>query len=87
MTIILLCLSHFSELNENYSAHGAKVVEFYKNKEGGLVSLERLWREHFLKIMKPKFMPELWSVEHNVQRYSYGIFLKIFLFLKFADLQ
>lgn len=37
----------------------------------GLVALERMWREHFLRIMKPKFLPEFWSLEHNVQRYRY----------------
>lgn len=57
-----------SELNENYSAHGAKVVDFYKQKEGGLVMLERMWREHFINFMKPKYLPDLWSVEHNSQR-------------------
>lgn len=59
-----------SEMNENYFAHGAKVVEFYQKREGGLVGLERKWREHFLHTMKPKYLPELWSVEHNVERYA-----------------
>ncbi|XP_055323361.1 exonuclease 3'-5' domain-containing protein 2 isoform X2 [Sitodiplosis mosellana] len=57
-----------TEMNENYYAHGEKVVEFYQKSKEGLVSLERKWREHFLHTMKPKFMPELWSVEHNVER-------------------
>lgn len=43
-------------------------MEYYKNQEGGLVALERLWREHFLHEMRPQFLPELWSVEHNVER-------------------
>lgn len=57
-----------SEANENYFAHGMKVVEFYKENKQGLVNLERKWREHFLSTMKPKYMPDLWSVEHNVER-------------------
>lgn len=57
-------------MNENYFAHGAKVVEFYQNSKEGLIGLERKWREHFLHTMKPKYMPELWSVEHNVERYA-----------------
>lgn len=55
--------------NENYLAHGKKVVDhFVTGNGGGLVQLERMWREHFLKIMKPRHLPELWSVDHNVQR-------------------
>lgn len=57
-----------SQLNENYCAHGAKVVEFYQNTAQGLIHLERIWREHFLHTMKPEFLPELWSVEHSVER-------------------
>lgn len=57
-------------MNDNYSAHGAKVVEFYQKSKQGLVSLERKWREHFLAKMKPKYLPDLWSVEHNVERYD-----------------
>lgn len=55
--------------NDNYVAHGKKVVEhFITGSGGGLTQLERLWRIHFLQIMKPKYLPELWSVDHNVQR-------------------
>lgn len=57
-------------MNENYFAHGAKVVEFYQNSKEGLISLERKWREHFLHTMKPQYLPALWSVEHNVERYT-----------------
>lgn len=57
-----------SEMNENYNAHGAKVVEYYQNSDQGLVALERLWREHFVNVMQPKHLPDLWSLEHNVQR-------------------
>lgn len=63
-----LLIKIYSETNENYSAHGMKVVEFYKANQQGLVNLERKWREHFLTTMKPKYMPDLWSVEHNVER-------------------
>ncbi|XP_031626495.1 exonuclease 3'-5' domain-containing protein 2 [Contarinia nasturtii] len=56
------------EMNDNYSAHGAKVVEFYQNSDAGLIGLERIWREHFLKTMKPEFLPDLWSIEHNAER-------------------
>lgn len=64
-------------MNENYTAHGEKVVEFYKNSKQGLVTLERMWREHFLETMKPNYLPDLWSVEHNVERCVTGANLSL----------
>lgn len=40
----------------------------YRDKFGGLIELERIWREHFLNTMQPKFLPELWNVNHNADR-------------------
>ncbi|XP_055602303.1 exonuclease 3'-5' domain-containing protein 2 [Uranotaenia lowii] len=54
--------------NEDYFSHGQKVADYYRIQPGGLSELERMWREHFLRTMKPKFLPELWSVEHNYKR-------------------
>lgn len=48
--------------------HGLKVVQYFQKREGGLVELERMWREHFLLTMKPKYLPNLWSVRHNQER-------------------
>ena len=48
-------------------SHGELVCEKFKNDDG-LVALEKVWREHFLKSMEPKFMPELWNLDHNVNR-------------------
>ncbi|XP_070154995.1 exonuclease 3'-5' domain-containing protein 2 [Polyergus mexicanus] len=48
--------------------HGLKVVQYFQKKEGGLVELERMWREHFLNKMEPKYLPSLWSVRHNQER-------------------
>ncbi|KAG8033991.1 hypothetical protein G9C98_008472 [Cotesia typhae] len=48
--------------------HGLRVVEYFTKSEKGLVELERLWREHFLNTMKPKYLPKLWSVHHNQER-------------------
>lgn len=42
-------------------------MEHFK-KEIGLISLEKRWRQHFLDTMSPKFLPPLWSVEHQKQR-------------------
>uniref|UniRef100_A0A2M4BE22 Exonuclease 3'-5' domain-containing protein 2 n=1 Tax=Anopheles marajoara TaxID=58244 RepID=A0A2M4BE22_9DIPT len=55
--------------NELYCAHGERVVEHFKQQgRGGLSQLERMWREHFLKTMRPKHLPALWSVDHNYKR-------------------
>ncbi|CAH2069038.1 unnamed protein product, partial [Iphiclides podalirius] len=53
--------------NADFESHGHRVVEYYL-KHDGLLELERLWREHFLRSMRPKYMPELWSVRHNAER-------------------
>lgn len=55
--------------------HGLKVVgAFAKRGLRGLMDLERLWRQHFLSSMKPRFLPPLWSVDHNHDKYlrKYG---------------
>lgn len=60
-----------SEPNVNYFAHGEKVVGYFcrnTGETGGLVELERMWRMHFLDVMVPRYMPELWSVEHSVDK-------------------
>lgn len=44
------------------------MVQYFTNCDGGLVVLERLWREHFLTTMHPKYLPQLWSVRHNQER-------------------
>ncbi|XP_075224527.1 exonuclease 3'-5' domain-containing 2 [Lycorma delicatula] len=60
---IIICVE-----NEEYRPHGLKVVEYFKNKylkeEDGIYSLERLWRNNFVKCMSPKYLPELWSVSY-----------------------
>ncbi|XP_064122474.1 exonuclease 3'-5' domain-containing protein 2-like [Macrobrachium nipponense] len=49
--------------NKDYQAHSQVVFEAYKKV--GLVKLEQRWREHFLTSMKPRHMPDCWSVTHN----------------------
>lgn len=53
--------------NSSYKPHGEIVVEHYKVTTG-LVCLEKVWREYFLTTMKPKYLPEYWSVTHNHER-------------------
>jgi hypothetical protein len=61
--IFFLC----SVLNETYVPHGKKVVDYYVDHEG-IIPLERLWRQNFLDKMQPKFLPPLWSVDHQKLR-------------------
>ncbi|KAK2843426.1 hypothetical protein Q7C36_011641 [Tachysurus vachellii] len=61
--------------NEGYVPHGLKVVQVYAERGlRGLIELERRWRQHFLSSMQPKFLPPLWSVDHNHEKYlrKYG---------------
>ena len=52
--------------NDNYSPHGKVVVQSYMERSGeGICALERRWRKHFLETMRPKFLPPLWSIEHQ----------------------
>lgn len=55
--------------NENFLRHGEKVVQYFiEGGGGGIIQLEKMWRQHFLTSMKPRFLPELWSVDHNEHR-------------------
>ena len=49
--------------NKKFVAHGEKVVK-YMMENDGLVMFERRWRQHFVDSMDPKFLPDLWSVDH-----------------------
>ncbi|XP_035206691.1 exonuclease 3'-5' domain-containing protein 2-like [Stegodyphus dumicola] len=50
--------------NESFVPHGLKVYEYFC-KNGGIIQLEKLWRQYFLDTMQPKFLPDMWSVDHN----------------------
>ena len=55
--------------NECYlGPHGERVVQ--KLIETDTVKeFVKMWREHFLKTMKPKHLPKLWSVDHNLTKF------------------
>ena len=53
--------------NDDYVSHAENVVKHYSENDG-ILRLEKLWREHFLKTMKPKFLPPNWSVDHQENR-------------------
>lgn len=66
--IIKLINESLSSKQKKNSTHGLQVVKYFTDNEGGLVSLEKMWREHFLKTMEPQYLPPLWSVSHNQER-------------------
>ena len=55
-------------INEAYVPHGKKVVEFFVSSGDGIIPLERMWRQHFLDKMNPRYLPPFWSVNHQQQR-------------------
>ncbi|XP_029586862.1 exonuclease 3'-5' domain-containing protein 2 [Salmo trutta] len=66
--------------NESYIPHGLKVVKATAEKGlKGLMELEGRWRQHFLSTMTPRYLPPLWSVSHNHNKFlrKYGEHLPI----------
>jgi len=53
--------------NGDYVPHSRAVVQHFLER-GGLLQLEVTWRKHFLQTMKPAFLPDLWSVDHQADR-------------------
>lgn len=51
---------------EGQQEHGQAVVEAYKLI--GLSKLEQRWRQHFINMMEPRFLPACWSVTHNMYK-------------------
>ncbi|XP_023343406.1 exonuclease 3'-5' domain-containing protein 2 [Eurytemora carolleeae] len=58
---------NFLETNDDYTPHSRAVVHYFL-REGGLINLEVKWRKHFLSSMKPKHLPDLWSINHQEER-------------------
>ena len=66
---MLLEASELETRRENcdFISHGLEVVR--KVREGGeLLTFEKMWREHFLETMDPKFLPPLWTVDHEQEK-------------------
>ena len=49
-----------------HRSHGEVVVE-HLIRLGEVEEFAQHWREHFVKKMKPKFMPESWDVNHPIK--------------------
>ena len=66
---MLLQASELETRRENcdFISHGREVVRKVK-EEGGLLAFERMWREHFLETMNPKYLPPLWTVDHEQEK-------------------
>ncbi|GFV45066.1 exonuclease 3'-5' domain-containing protein 2 [Trichonephila clavipes] len=58
------CLLEISTSNNTFIPHGLKVNQYFC-KNGGLIQLEKIWRQHFLDSMQPQFLSPMWSVDHN----------------------
>ena len=56
-----------NEENQNYVPHSRAVVQHFLER-GGLLQLEVMWRQHFLRTMQPRHLPPLWSVHHQADR-------------------
>ena len=48
-------------------SHAESVVNFFR-ENNGILKLEKMWRQHFLDVMKPKFLPANWSIDHQENR-------------------
>ena len=60
---------NYLEQNGDYIPHSRAVVQHYlESPELSLLQFEKRWRTHFLATMKPKFLPDLWSVDHQAER-------------------
>ena len=53
--------------NEDYVSHAESVVTFFR-ENNGILKLEKMWRQHFLDVMKPKYLPANWSIDHQENR-------------------
>ncbi len=50
-------------------SHGERVVAKIA-EEDKLKDFVKMWREHFLTNMKPKYLPKLWSSDHNLTKFD-----------------
>ena len=55
-----------SHLDSNLSDHGTEIVKkiLEKNKQDEFI---KQWRANFLERMKPKYLPDGWSVDHRTR--------------------
>lgn len=56
----------FKGVNRPYFDHGYYVVQKLDTEEK-IEDFVKLWRNHFIETMKPKFMPKGWSVDFRIK--------------------
>lgn len=64
-------LKELLEAGYNITTNHAQIVTDHFMRDpttGGLLGLEKMWREHFIASMRPKFLPDFWSTVHNANR-------------------
>ncbi|KAL5021968.1 hypothetical protein ScPMuIL_001123 [Solemya velum] len=50
--------------NPQFLPHGKKVVR-HMRRNGGVLNFEKRCRQNFLNCMKPQYLPDIWTVDHN----------------------
>ena len=75
LVLVLTCTTHTNThinrlRNVSYCPHAEQVVKKIRETSdtAGLLEFQKRWRQHFLSCMEPRFLPDLWSVNHNPQR-------------------
>lgn len=53
--------------NLNFKCHGEVVIQKVKEQKR-LLEFEKMWRVHFMEMMCPQYLPDLWSVDHRFER-------------------
>ena len=56
----------FKEENKKQFEHGYHVVQKL-NTEEKIEEFVKLWRNHFIRTMKPKYMPKGWSIDFRIK--------------------
>jgi hypothetical protein len=54
------------KMKKQIDEEAKRVVENLEDIDDFIV----MWREHFINHVKPKFMPEQWSIYHNIEKYE-----------------
>lgn len=60
-------IDRFKNANRKFYDHGYHTV-LKLNTEEKIKEFIKLWRIHFIKTMKPKFMPAGWSIDFKIKR-------------------
>jgi len=56
----------FKEIHRGEYDHGYHIIKKL-DTEKKIIEFVKLWRKHFIKTMKPKFMPNGWSVDFRIK--------------------